>query len=125
MTFHIPKSLQLMGQTICIERRLDLVKEEDAVGSARWRRNTILIQASSPAYSQSPSQMGETFCHELVHFVLHAMHEHKLQSDERFVTLFGALLYQALSTSEGDLDESMACRGANDPAIVETVREWR
>lgn len=42
----------------------------------------------------------QTFYHELVHSILGAMSETKLNNDERFVDLFSQFLYQALKTAQ-------------------------
>jgi hypothetical protein len=37
----------------------------------------------------------QIFCHELTHAILHHMAENELNSNERFVDVFGSLLHQA------------------------------
>jgi|1048.fasta_scaffold162051_1 hypothetical protein len=47
----------------------------------------------------SEHERGETFIHELTHAVLYDM-KHPLWSDERFVTRFAELFYEAIRTSK-------------------------
>jgi hypothetical protein len=94
----IPKSFRLLGRTIRVEFRDDLVQTRDNQGEAHYRKDKIYIQSSVEGFPRSKEQIEATFCHELVHFILSAMEEEKLGQDERFAALFGGLLHQALNS---------------------------
>ena len=94
----IPKSFQLLGRTIRVEFRDDLVQTADNQGEAHYRKDRIYIQPNAKGFPRSKEQVEATFCHELVHFILSEMEEEKLRQDERFVGLFSGLLHQALNS---------------------------
>jgi len=96
----IPKSIQLFGQTIKTVYKDNLIDEDDSVGLACYRQLEIRLQSVDAKGRIRPASSQEQwYCHELVHFILEGMGEHKLRRDERFVDLFGNLLHQALSTA--------------------------
>ena len=93
----IPESFQLHGQIINVEYVADLLNKSNSWGECRLRENAIKFQASTESVTLPTTMIEQTFCHELMHYMLeHA--ESKLSSDEKFVNLMGNLLHQALST---------------------------
>lgn len=94
----IPTSFQLFGQTITVRYDPTLVHETDCVGSSRYRHNTILIQPSQAGQDRLQSQIEQTFCHELVHYILRFLNEDDLNKSEKFVDLFAGLLHQTFTT---------------------------
>jgi len=98
----IPKRFNLFAQTTTIEYDEQLHFRENCSGEARYRTNRILLQPSTDQHPRIQSQIEQTFCHELVHHILHAQNKHALRDDEEFVDTFAALLHQALTTMEYD-----------------------
>ena len=97
----IPKQFQLVGKTIDVEYRPDLLKDEDKVGMAAYRRNRIYLQPSVSGYERDEADIEQSFLHEVVHWILMVMGEDKT---EKYVDLFASLLHQALATATGELD---------------------
>ncbi len=90
----IPKSFNLAGHTYSVEVvDEDEWIDDDSVGLCLQERQTILIRGIL-----TDSTKQHTFCHELVHAILHAMGEKDLDDDEQFVDLFGSLLHQVWTT---------------------------
>ena len=100
----IPKRFKLFGQSIEVEFDPTLNSERDWNGAASYRTNKIQLQPHSIQTPRNDSQIGQTFCHELVHHLLYAANakegEKWLHSDEVLVDLLGSLLHQALTTAE-------------------------
>lgn len=96
----IPKYFQILGQEIKVEQVFNLVVKEDADGEHHPRLNKIQIQGDSKVWPRNEDQIGSAYCHELVHTILNSMGEEKLNSNEKFVDLFGNLLYQVIKTSK-------------------------
>jgi len=95
--FIIPESFQLHGQTITVEFDPNLINNSDDRGQAMTRLKKIKLQSSTESIPVPQTCMEQTFCHELMHFILiHA--ESKMGDDEKFVNLVGNLLHQALTT---------------------------
>jgi predicted SprT family Zn-dependent metalloprotease len=57
-----------------------LIQKDDAKGMAVYMQNKIELQKPSSAYPLSDEQVGHTYCHEVVHYILYAM-SHKLRTD--------------------------------------------
>lgn len=94
----IPAEYQLMGKTVKVVMVDSLVVNNDADGEHHPRLDEIKIQRNSPAWPRSEDQLGEAFWHEVTHSILDVMEEKKINENERFVTLFGNLLYQVYKT---------------------------
>jgi len=94
----LPTEYQLMGKTVKVKEVDCLVVNNDADGEHHPRLDEIHIQKNSPAWPRSEDQLGEAFWHEVTHSILDAMEEKKINENERFVTLFGNLLYQVIKT---------------------------
>lgn len=96
----IPYEYQIFGQTIKVEFSETLTDEMDLVGSFSQRHNLIKLQDHTAGIKRIPSQLEESFCHELIHNIYRAMDEKKLAANEKHVDLFANLLHQALSTAK-------------------------
>lgn len=101
-SFRIPVSFHLHGFTIPVSFDAKQTVEHDVIGSANYtdgHKIKLAPLSDKAGFSFiSPQQQSQVFCHELVHMILKHMGETRLCNDERFVDLFGNLLYQALST---------------------------
>ena len=98
----IPKKFKLAGQTITVELRDDLIQEENMQGEAHYRFNRIRLQKDNKGEKRIIEQIEESFCHELVHWILKVMEEEKLNDDEKFISVFARFLHQALNSFEDD-----------------------
>lgn len=99
----IPQSFSLHGQKISVVYEPPLVYKNGNRGEARFSTNQIALQNNGDGNPIPQSTIEQTFCHELVHFILNEMCN-KLKDDERFVDLFASLLHQGLSTMEYEKD---------------------
>lgn len=95
----IPKQFELHGQTIRIEFEPSMANDRGCVGESKMKENKLLLQTSVSGHVCSQEYIEQTFCHELVHFILLHMGSDK-NGDEVFVDTFGHLLHQALVTAE-------------------------
>jgi len=102
----IPKRFQLMGQTIEVVYDASLNDVDDNVGQTRYRRNQIALQKNVEGVFRPQSKIEQTFCHELIHWILYMFGEEKLRLDEKFVDTFSGLLHQAITTMEYEEDEN-------------------
>ncbi len=96
----IPKSFELMGETITVNFVDELLQESDALGLACYRTSEIRILTSSPAYKISEEQQMLTFLHELMHWIFHKLKKDDLQDDENLVDMTADLLMQAMKAME-------------------------
>lgn len=96
--FTIPKQFSLLGHTIkvCQEDHPGLF--EKRYGFAHFQTNTIALEKFSRQTDKTISE--QVFFHELVHFILYYMGEEELNNNEKFVDMFGQLLYQAMTTKQ-------------------------
>ena len=96
----IPKSFKLFGHIIEVEMQEHLNDKTDCRGQTRYRENKIYLQViDEKFYSRPVTTLEQTFCHEMVHWILTVMQE-KIEEDEKFVEVFSQLLHQALTTME-------------------------
>lgn len=98
-TIPIPNRFDLHGITYRVIHEPDLIANNDNLGEAGYRRGEIRLQALLPGSWIQADRQGQVFCHELVHVILHQMHDER-RDDEKFVDLFASLLHQALSSAE-------------------------
>lgn len=70
-----------------------------AYGYIDYRPGVIYIHTTAREQPMSPSNMQETFWHELTHAILYEM-GHKLHRNEAFVTKFSILLNRAINTAK-------------------------
>lgn len=103
----IPERFKLMGQTIQVVYSPEKFNEADGrYGFSSYRKNEIQLRPSTSVNPLNDEQIGQTFCHELMHFIIyHAGAAYKgkedyMHQDEGFIDLCGQLLHQALTTME-------------------------
>lgn len=96
----IPKEFDLFGETINIEFDRELANRENANGMAHYRYSKIVLQTNEGANPRKHTQIEQSYLHEVVHFILDAMNEEELRTNEKFVNLFASLLHQVLITSK-------------------------
>ena len=100
MELKLPTSFLLHGQRINLVQVDHIGSENGTLGEARLAKNEIAIQTNANGFTRIPTQIEQTFMHELVHFILHHMGQDELCSEEQFVDGFSHLLHQAFSTME-------------------------
>ena len=98
----IPKTFELMGQTINVRFVSELLQESDALGQACYRTGEIKILESSPAYIVTKEQQMQTFLHELMHWIFYKLNKDDLRKDEDLVDMVADLLMQTLKTMKGE-----------------------
>jgi hypothetical protein len=86
-----------MGLTITVNLQPGLYNERKIVGEAQYLRQTVALDPNI----QVPTLVEHTFYHEKVHWILFAMGEDELRTNEKFVDMFAFLLHQA-DTTQGD-----------------------
>lgn len=74
--------------------------KDNCCGWACYDECLIKLQEQSEYIERKDEVLGHVFCHELVHFILNAMHETDLKTNEKFVDVFGALLHQYMITAK-------------------------
>jgi hypothetical protein len=100
----IPKRFKILGRTVEVVWVDDLLQSSDFCGAARYRMDQVALQTPNDAYRPTPAQLENTFCHEVVHWMLYMSGNHDLNKQESAVELLGAMLHQILSTAEYDED---------------------
>lgn len=108
MAFKVPTSFQLHGQTYTV-RLVDHLAQDGISGEIQFATNTVSIQKDNKGYARLPSQIEQTFLHELVHGVLYHMGQTELCGEEEFVDGFAQLLHQAFVSAK--YDDGKAVRG--------------
>lgn len=99
-THHIPKTLQVGGQTIYV---IGVNKtEDDGFADCSLAAGEIHIaDVVSKSCLQSDSSKINSYYHELVHLILNNMgYGNDLSSDEHFVCSFAGFLTEAMVTAE-------------------------
>lgn len=100
----IPKSFQLMGQTITTEWQDGLIQRSDATGLACYRDNKILLQKNTDGTKIPDEYIEETFFHELMHFIANQLGESELRGNEKLIGQIAGLLHQSFKTAIYDVD---------------------
>jgi len=99
----IPKSFNIMGQTIEVKYDPQLTNRSDHTGEAHYRYNQIILQGAEGYPGRPISQIEQTFMHELVHFILYygdCTDTKDLFKNELVVDRIAMLLHQAFTTME-------------------------
>ena len=95
---NIPSKFTLFGSTYAVEF-VESLRETDGVEAQHsYRQKLIRLHPEGPGHTRDAVE--HAFCHELTHAILVQMGEQDLNSNERFVDVFGGLLHQALKTAE-------------------------
>lgn len=97
---NVPLRFKLFGETIDVVWDNELNNRDNANGMSNYRYSRIELQPNTKAIFRSKEQVEQSYLHEVVHFILAAIQEEKLRTDEKFVELFSKALHQVLTTSE-------------------------
>jgi len=100
MKFKIPKSFKLLGFDWKVKYDNKKLNDKENYGESHFFSNSIILSTTQGLESLSKDKINQTFFHELVHAILDTMKEHDLSENEKFVDLFGNLLYQFIKTME-------------------------
>jgi hypothetical protein len=99
----IPKRFKLLGATVEVVENPKLLVENCWAGSADYNQHVIEMMPLSEAFPVSKAKYEQTFCHELMHFLLYyggAAVEEALHQNEELVEQLGCMLHQVLTTME-------------------------
>lgn len=102
---HIPERVMICGQEFTVDSQI-VGHSQSALGASHPHFNRILIATEWDAHKLAPSQIEDTYVHELVHQVLNYCGHQKLSDDEDFVSCLSSLLHQALTRHEGDFKKA-------------------
>jgi hypothetical protein len=100
-THPIPTSFRLRRRKWTIKRE-ETSRKKHVCGTASPAKK-IVIYDRVTGRARSALEQQKTFWHEATHAVLFAM-EHKLATDERFVTQFSLLLEELIRTARFDVE---------------------
>lgn len=95
----IPSEFEMMGHTIEVQMSETLVEDTGAYGISHFTKNLIVLQ--TPTREVSMSFIVQTFFHEVAHFIMFYMGEHKLNDNEKFIDVLGNCIYQVMRTKRG------------------------
>jgi ssRNA-specific RNase YbeY (16S rRNA maturation enzyme) len=90
----VPKKFKIFGETIKVKRILK-IDSKHSWGEYDESKNTIKIKKTL-----NKEQQEQTYCHEVVHCMLHNLGYEKLNNDEVFIDRMAKALHQILTTSE-------------------------
>lgn len=93
----IPRSFKLFNQTIKVVYKRDLLDRYNCFGMWVYKKNTIYLEQSTRKHILTKEQIEQTFVHELTHAALDLMGEHRLSSNEKFVSTFSNLIHQFIT----------------------------
>lgn len=121
----IPKRFKLFGQTIeVVFDGKPFVESDGYNGFASYRTNRIEIRPSTEAQPRTQTQLEQTFCHELMHYIIYHSEaaitgkKDYPHQEEGFIELASHILHQALSTMEFG-------GGSHEPALVHGNKKER
>ncbi len=98
----IPVEFELFGQTVEIIWDKELNNRDNANGLANYRYSRIELQPNTDTIKITDEMIEQTYLHEVTHFILDAIGEDELRSNEKFVDTFSKALHQVLKTSKFD-----------------------
>jgi predicted SprT family Zn-dependent metalloprotease len=93
----IPARFKLHAQQIEVAYDSNVDFRNDNRGEAQYRINRIALAPSSSSHPRPQTQIEQTFCHELIHYI---SHHAGVELSERDTDIMGNLLHQALTTME-------------------------
>ncbi|MBU0598821.1 hypothetical protein KKF61_07615 [Patescibacteria group bacterium] len=97
----IPDTLKILGREIRVEQTPDLAHEHDDQGQAKFRIDSIRLQAHTPSVPRTPQGIAITFLHEILHWLLFLNQEDKvIQDNEALVARLSEGLYQVLHDNQ-------------------------
>lgn len=91
--YDIPKSFDLLGNTISIFIRED-IETEGAVGLSTFLENRIDIRVRCHGKDVHRDQVRHTFFHELGHFLMMTMNDQERNESEGWIDMLGGLMHQ-------------------------------
>lgn len=103
MKLVIPSTFKLAGHTYTVKLQKDLLTTDNEFGSLNEVTHVMTLQPPDPV---PQSRVESTFFHELLHAIFYELGESELDKNERLIDSIANLLYQALSTSDGDILKS-------------------
>lgn len=86
----IPDTIQLGGLTITTVYMNDLVPADGVYGTTDYKGQKIILYTKGMHHEH----LCQLYIHELTHWILFVMNEHKLKNNEKFVDLFAHFYYQ-------------------------------
>lgn len=95
MTYNIPKSFTMGGQTVKVYVKKDINSEGD-VGLCKFLHNEIYVQTHDKGKPMAKEKIEQTFWHEYAHYLLHQCRKDDLSENEELVDLMGEMLYQSI-----------------------------
>lgn len=97
----IPGSFKIGSQKIKVRIKNKIMVEKNVWGESKLNRNEIWISTLNNKKDKiHKSIILQTFYHEKVHHILHAMNENDLCHNEKFVDLFATFLLQSDLTAK-------------------------
>jgi hypothetical protein len=100
MKFKVPEAFKLAGHTYTVKIQKDLLTTDGEYGSLNEVTHVMTLQPPDPI---PKSRVESTFLHELLHAIFYELGENDLDKNERLIDSVSNLLYQALTTAEGDV----------------------
>jgi len=96
----IPRKMRVGSRTYSVEV-VEAMIEKNLMGRTYYpdRNIKIGLKSNSTGRVYRPSEVHDTFWHEVVHAILHDMGEDSLNRNERFVTRFANRLTKAIETA--------------------------
>jgi hypothetical protein len=96
------KSFELGGHKIKIKyvKSIQDTDGRNLFGTANPKTNTIHIATFIQEEPLSEDVIHHSVYHELAHFFMMIMYEHKLNSNEKFIDNLGLLLHQFMKTKK-------------------------
>jgi hypothetical protein len=96
----IPRKMRVGSRTYSVEV-VEAMIEKNLMGRTYSpdRNIKIGLKSNSTGRVYRPSEVHDTFWHEVVHAILHDMGEDALNRNERFVTRFANRLTKAIETA--------------------------
>lgn len=97
----IPKKFQVFASTIEVSYDNERLSYDGALGESSFNHfNKIYLVDKYKGDKLDESVVLDSFYHEKIHIILHAMGEHELSKNEKFVEVFARLLRQSDESSE-------------------------
>lgn len=97
----VPKRFKVFASTIEVQYDNDRLSYEGSLGEASFNQfNNICLVDKYKGVPLDSSVVLDSFYHERLHIILHAMGEHELSRNEKFVEVFARLLRQSDETAE-------------------------
>jgi len=101
----IPKTFRVHGIKYKTRKNHKLAHEEDRLGYCSFRSHEIVLQSYLKDRPLPKGEVGQTFCHELMHLIFNETTDYKLRDDEKLCERTGKVLHEILITSKGRLME--------------------